>query len=105
VDYRNLNKVTIKDAYPLPRIDDSLNQMSGAKWFCVLDLCLGYWQGSMTFLFSISCMAYHIHPVGGRESVLEVPLRPCILDFDFMFDDTGPTEVCIILGTVLCGLP
>ena len=44
VDYRNLNKVTIKDTYPLPRIDDSLNQMSGAKWFCVLDLCSGYWQ-------------------------------------------------------------
>ena len=44
VDYRNINKVTIKDTYPLPRIDDSLNQMSGAKWFCVLDLCSGYWQ-------------------------------------------------------------
>jgi hypothetical protein len=34
----------------------------------------GLVEGSMTFLFSISCMAYHIHPVGGREPVLEVPL-------------------------------
>ena len=33
LDYRKLNRLTVKDAYPLPRIDDSLNQMSGAKWF------------------------------------------------------------------------
>jgi hypothetical protein len=31
--------------------------------------------------------------------------RPCILDFDFMLDDTGPTEVCIILSKNMCGLP
>ena len=29
---------------PFPRIDDSLNQMSGVKWFSTLDLCPGYWQ-------------------------------------------------------------
>ncbi len=34
----------IKDAYPLPRIDDSLDQLSGAQWFCCLDLNSGYWQ-------------------------------------------------------------
>ena len=44
VDYRKLNKATIKDAYPLPRIDDSLDQLAGNVWWSTLDLCAGYWQ-------------------------------------------------------------
>ena len=44
IDYRKLNDVTKKDAYPLPRIDDSLAQLAGAKWFSCLDLNSGYWQ-------------------------------------------------------------
>jgi len=39
--------VTIKDSYPLPRIDDCLDALAGCKWFSTPDLCSGYWQVAM----------------------------------------------------------
>lgn len=44
VDYRPLNSVTKKDSYPLPRIDESLDLVSGSSLFSSLDLRSGYWQ-------------------------------------------------------------
>jgi len=44
VDYRKLNSVTIQDAYPLPRIDESLDALAGSKYFSTLDFLSGYWQ-------------------------------------------------------------
>jgi hypothetical protein len=44
VDYRSLNDVTIKNKYPLPRIDDLFDQMRGARVFSKIDLRLGYHQ-------------------------------------------------------------
>ena len=43
IDYRKLNHVTKKDAYPLPRIQEMLNALSGSQWFSMLDLASGYW--------------------------------------------------------------
>ena len=47
VDYRKLNDVTRKDAYPLPRIDETLAALAGAKLFSTWDLASGYWQVEM----------------------------------------------------------
>jgi hypothetical protein len=44
VDYRSLNEVTIKNEYPLPRIEDLFDQMKGAKIFSKIDLRSGYHQ-------------------------------------------------------------
>ena len=47
VDYRKLNNVTRKDAFPLPRIDQALDSLGDATVFSALDLQSGYWQVSL----------------------------------------------------------
>ena len=44
IDYRELNKVTIKNRYPLPRIDDLFDQLQGSSFYSKIDLRLGYHQ-------------------------------------------------------------
>ena len=44
VDYRRLNSVTKADTFPLPRMDDILDQLGNCKIFSTLDLKSGYWQ-------------------------------------------------------------
>ena len=47
VDYRKLNDVTIKDAYPLPNIEETFDTLTESKMFCSLDLASGFWQLEM----------------------------------------------------------
>lgn len=44
VDYRKLNAITVRDNYPLLRIDNLLDALSGSCWYSTLDLASGYWQ-------------------------------------------------------------
>lgn len=44
VDYRRLNSCTVRDAYPLPRIEESLAALGKSQYFSTLDLASGYWQ-------------------------------------------------------------
>ena len=48
MDYRGLNSVTKPDSYPLPRIDDMLDELGNMKYFSTLDLASGYWQVKMS---------------------------------------------------------
>ena len=47
IDLRKLNDRTVKDAYTLPRIDDTMDTLLGTKYFSKLDLRSGYWQVEM----------------------------------------------------------
>ena len=47
VDFRKVNSMTQRDAYPLPRIDETLEALAGSQFFTTLDLASGYWQVEM----------------------------------------------------------
>ena len=44
IDYRKLNEITIKDSYPLPRIDKMMDRLRGSEFFTKFDLKSGYNQ-------------------------------------------------------------
>jgi hypothetical protein len=47
VDYRKLNAITTRDAYPLPQIEDALSRLEGSRYFSIMDMQSGYWQVGM----------------------------------------------------------
>lgn len=47
IDYRRLNKQTVKEGFPMPDIDQILDNMGGASWYSTLDAASGYWRVPM----------------------------------------------------------
>ena len=48
IDFRRLNKLSKKDAYPLPQVNATLDTLKGAKYITTIDLRNGYWQVALT---------------------------------------------------------
>ena len=68
IDLRKLNERTVKDAYSLPRIEDSLDVLNGSCIFTSIDLKSGYWQVEMDEK-SIPLTAFTVGPLGFYECV------------------------------------
>ena len=66
IDLRKLNERTIKDAYSLPQIDETLNSLQGSQWFSSLNLKSGYWQVEMD-KESKPLTAFTVGPLGFYE--------------------------------------
>ena len=92
VDYRRLNQVTRKDSYPLPRIDDTLEALAGAKWFSSLDLKSGYWQ-------------VEVHPEDREKTAFTAGRglwQFCVMPFGLC---NAPATFERLMEQVLAGLP
>jgi len=91
VNYTRLNKLTLKDSYPLPRIDDCLESLAGSNRFSTMDLASGYWQIPMkecdkpktAFITKSGLWEFNVLPFGLTnapgtfERTMETILRGC----------------------------
>jgi len=101
VDYRKLNSVTKKDCYPLPRIDDMLETLSGAQWFSSLDLASGFWQVELdpsdreksTFITRFGTYEFTVMPFGlcnapaTFQRLMDTVLRDILWQFVVVYID------------------
>src|SRR5688572_24198518 len=84
VDYHGLNKITKKNRYPLPRIDELLERLQGAKYFSKFNLCSGYHQIQIT-----------------PEDQYKTAFRTCYGHFEFNVIPFGLTNAPAVFSTMI----
>ncbi|POM70830.1 LOW QUALITY PROTEIN: Hypothetical protein PHPALM_12681, partial [Phytophthora palmivora] len=114
IDYRRLNAVTVKDCYPMPLIDDTLDVLGNAKLFSTMDIASGYWNvpmaagsvGKTAFACKFGLFEWLVLPFGlcnavpAFERLMEGVLvglkwRTCLVYLDdcVVFSDDFPTHL------------
>jgi hypothetical protein len=71
IDYRFLNEVTVKNKYPLPRIEDLFDQLRGAGVFSKIDLRLGYHQQNPVFGYTENNLYHQVWTIGVHCHVIQ----------------------------------
>jgi hypothetical protein len=102
IDYRAVNRITVKDKYPLPRIDDLIDQLKGARVFSSLDLTQGYYQlpiapedvPKTAFKTHIGLYEYKVLPMGLSNATFQRAMNHGFAPFLGKF-------VCVYLDDIL----
>ena len=105
VDYRVLNSVTKSDSFPLPRIDELLDQLGESKYFSTIDLASGFWQHptaqeKTAFITHQGLYEFHVMPFGltNAPAVFQRLMQQVIAPLKVT---PGPEYVSVYLDDIL----